>query len=115
VQARYWGVGFLRYWTFRQLPNLILGLPIALFTLAFCVSQRSSTQKARLPFILHLLALLAVSLCFAHVQVTTRVLLAASPAAWWALAGSRRAPALVFCVVYMIVGIAFFVNFLPWT
>jgi phosphatidylinositol glycan class V len=115
VQAKYWGVGFLRYWKLRQLPNLMLAVPITSFVVILCLKERGSNQKVRLPFVLHLVGLLVISLCFAHVQVTTRVLLAGSPAAWWALAQSPRTPAILFSVVYMNIGIALFVNFLPWT
>ncbi|KAI0739611.1 GPI mannosyltransferase 2 [Daedaleopsis nitida] len=35
VQAKYWNVGFLRYWTVQQLPNFLLGAPPLALLFAF--------------------------------------------------------------------------------
>jgi phosphatidylinositol glycan class V len=115
VQLRYWNVGFLRYWTLQQLPNLLLALPISGFVIGYLWRLRNSQNVQLIPFAVHLAVLLLVTLFWAHVEVTTRVLLAASPAAWWSLAASQSRFAVVFCVSYCVVGIALFVNFLPWT
>ncbi|KAI0093305.1 GPI mannosyltransferase 2 [Irpex rosettiformis] len=35
VQAKYWNIGFLRYWSLAQLPNILLAAPILLSVLSF--------------------------------------------------------------------------------
>lgn len=32
IQSAYWGVGFLRYWQWKQLPNFLLAAPALLLT-----------------------------------------------------------------------------------
>ena len=36
VQAKYWNVGFLRYWTLQQLPNFIISAPPVISIFYFC-------------------------------------------------------------------------------
>ena len=44
VQAKYWNVGFLRYWTPEQLPNFALGAPPLVL-----LSHAHATTIAALP------------------------------------------------------------------
>ncbi|KAI0344640.1 mannosyltransferase [Trametopsis cervina] len=49
VQDRYWNVGFLRYWTPAQLPNILLAAPILISIFSFSFSHlRASTLPALL-------------------------------------------------------------------
>lgn len=113
VQEKYWNVGFMRFWRVQQLPNIILALPITYFIVLYAWKIPKNTRL--IPFVVHLLVLLAFSLVFAHVHVATRLLLAASPAAWWALASMNGRASIVFSVSYLVIGTSLFVNFLPWT
>ena len=115
IQAKYWNVGFLKFWRIDQLPNILLVLPVVYFSLNYIIKE--SFPSNALPFIVHLLALLLFSLLFAHVNVTTRLLFAACPAAWWGMTNysiHSKFP-IIFCSSYFIIGIALFTNFLPWT
>ncbi|KAI0958319.1 hypothetical protein AcV7_004170 [Taiwanofungus camphoratus] len=38
VQAKYWDVGFLRYWSWQQLPNFIISAPVLLLLLTYAAS-----------------------------------------------------------------------------
>lgn len=48
VQAKYWGVGLLRYWTLKQAPNFLLASPALSTTaaaiLSFALSRRGYVQ-----------------------------------------------------------------------
>ena len=113
IQQKYWGLGFMKFWRINQLPNIALAAPIVYYVAFYVVNAPRNPRL--LPFVFHLLFLLMFALLFAHVNVTTRLLLAASPAAWWALASHPGQSAIVFSITYMVVGTALFVNFLPWT
>lgn len=49
VQEKYWNVGFLRYWTPSQAPNILLAAPVLGVLLTFCVKH---TLNATVPFVL---------------------------------------------------------------
>uniref|UniRef100_A0AAG5CZJ3 GPI mannosyltransferase 2 n=1 Tax=Anopheles atroparvus TaxID=41427 RepID=A0AAG5CZJ3_ANOAO len=106
VQSHYWNVGFLRYYEIKQLPNFLLAIPAVFLTLSNCyqylqdhweyaarlglfhVSKKQFKtmrpyDRLALVFIVHALLLTLVSLLFVHVQVTTRLLCAASPVLYW--------------------------------
>ncbi|KAI0357097.1 mannosyltransferase [Trametes cingulata] len=112
VQAKYWNVGFLRYWTVQQLPNFLLGAPplLLLFTftlqyarfaliprLAAFASPSSApstapTQKASpflspsiAPHVIHALVLSLLLLFASHTQIVLR-LAASMPLTYWAAA-----------------------------
>ncbi len=98
IQSKYWNVGFLKYWTFRQIPNFLLATPLLFLSImctvkylrtlgvgkSFVIIRRivcsqtldsthsslfNGQQADLLPFHLHLLCLVASSLFFMHVQV----------------------------------------------
>ena len=102
VQERYWNVGFLSYYEFKQLPNFLLAAPIVLIILvnsfkyfrrntAFCVRLGIFNLKPKVlrvtqlsdqhqfVFIVHAVALTIFAILFVHIQVTTRLLASSSP------------------------------------
>lgn len=114
IQARYWGVGFLRYWTIQQLPNFLLATPVLVLLLSFCVhhtlhsiiprlslvlsgrsfdAPRSSPSGHPSPFlghslaphVLHALVLTLLLLFNSHTQIALRQA-ASMPLTYWAAA-----------------------------
>jgi phosphatidylinositol glycan class V len=103
VQSKYWGVGFLRYYQWKQLPNFLLAAP----TLLLCASglvgylQRDwktlltgglcpsrSERGARLvPFVGYLLVQVVFALLVMHIQVVTRFV-SGTPMFYWSAAHS---------------------------
>lgn len=178
VQRKYWNVGFLRYYAWKQVPNFILAAPVLAFSSAAVVRwiqcsweryQTCKTTKAcrrgvsaffgdLLPWAVHSLqcfasrndfltakpaeqdpyatlmgsplllghfAVLAVStllsIFIAHVQISTRMLFSTCPALYWYLTaqisrkGWRADAILLWCSLYIVLGIVMHPNWLPWT
>lgn len=117
VQAEYWGVGFLRYYQLRQLPNFALAAPTLLACARACAAAaaQSSRRHWRAPgaliargeladtarrappgtvlYLVHWTALTLIGLLLSNVQVTTRLVAAGCPGATWFFSGalsSRR-------------------------
>lgn len=108
VQKKYWDVGFLSYYTFKQIPNFVLAFPILyvmlsrsleylnehrveLFTLGSFSSLATTREKfaaKKYPsdmfvFVIHGLFLTIFCIFFVHIQVSTRLLCSASPLLYW--------------------------------
>lgn len=102
VQNRYWNVGFLRYWQWKQIPNFLLATPIFLivsrifrlwfvstnfstiFDEIFGDDRRHSTifwlkNKRFLPHLFYSGFLCLFALGFMHIQVSTRFLFSSGP------------------------------------
>lgn len=86
IQSAHWGVGFLRYWRWKQLPNFLLAAPALLLTLQgtrrycshfFSSASSPANESGRAPsgalpllgYHLQWLVLGAFTLLVAHVQV----------------------------------------------
>ncbi|SPQ97046.1 unnamed protein product (mitochondrion) [Plasmodiophora brassicae] len=115
VQAKYWGVGLLRYWTLKQAPNFLLASPALSTTaaaiLSFALSRRGYVQlltagvvkspeqgtargfhSTRVTCFIYHVAILLFTVAFvAHVQIATRFICSSSPVIYWYVAdvGSR--------------------------
>eukprot|EP01039_Chlorochromonas_danica_P006026 gene6026-6636_t len=161
LQARYWNVGFLQFYQWRQLPNFLLGLPpltLACFVLSWIfkpVVEKVITSDQRmiavkqcltgegqvllLALAVHLAAVLLVTMGWAHLQISSRLLGSSSPLLYLAMGlllegrigggrgGSRRkdsaegrgaeiAAQLVcaYLVLFAVVGTALHVNGFPF-
>jgi phosphatidylinositol glycan class V len=105
VQKTYWNVGFMKYWTWKQIPNFLLALPIFIlignfiknwfkivrkdvwkrkFEYLFLNTMEEKTNiwfltKDFLPHIIYILFLSLFALLFMHIQVTTRFLFSSGP------------------------------------
>ncbi|XP_043276959.1 GPI mannosyltransferase 2 [Venturia canescens] len=107
IQKKYWNVGFMKYYEFKQIPNFLLASPI-LYIMLKCIYQylvnwkeflyyflgmegKESERIAKagqLPvetfvFVIHALFLTIFSILFIHIQVSTRFLASASPLLYW--------------------------------
>ena len=75
IQAKYWNVGFLKYWTVSNIPNFVFALP-NLVTMGYAswyyYFNRFNRFTAR-PLAILTAVFLTVILMFAHVQIINRV------------------------------------------
>ncbi|ETW80459.1 glycosyltransferase family 76 protein [Heterobasidion irregulare TC 32-1] len=107
VQSRYWNVGFLRYWTLAQAPNILIASPVLALLSIFSLMQISnaaprilsnSKHKQKLdiqasPFFIESLTphailasiLVSILLFASHTQIALRQA-AAVPITYWAAA-----------------------------
>lgn len=143
LQHKYWNVSFLSQFNWRQLPNFVLATPIFILSVHTIVyysniifvtqfkkfgaaMEKSSSVRyctcGLLASIVHLSILLIVCFCFAHIQVTTRVIFSSCPIIYVSCgrifagtASTSRSLLIIFFIVYFIVGIILHTNFYPWT
>ncbi|ENN73104.1 hypothetical protein YQE_10245, partial [Dendroctonus ponderosae] len=151
VQKHYWNVGFMQYYEWKQWPNFVLAAPmlgiitfsclrhiwlhlikkhkLQIFTLAdtkdyYCNKKRHMNVTV---FYVHALFLALYSMFFVHIQVSTRLIAAASPVFYWvcsrqftrwkvrALSPLAERCLMFYFAFYFIVGTVSFCNFFPWT
>jgi Gpi18-like mannosyltransferase len=80
VQAEYWNVGFLRYWTPNNIPNFVFGAP-TLYLLYRSLGYYRNEAALR-PLLLVQLVVLVAAVCVYHVQIITRIA-TCLPAMYW--------------------------------
>ncbi|XP_062577297.1 GPI mannosyltransferase 2-like [Saccostrea cucullata] len=111
VQSSHWGVGFMKYYEFKQIPNFLLAMPVTLLSIGCVLSYykwnkrtchtlgieteisdfKKSDEGGRcvwnnhriLPYVGHILVLTVFGWIFVHIQVLTRLLFSASPVLYW--------------------------------
>ena len=104
IQSKYWNVGFLKYWKFRQIPNFLLATPVLLISviaiisflhsikhknylsILFDIKQEKRTsddtrelfgeyQNILFVFALHLIFITITCTFFMHVQVNSLLII----------------------------------------
>lgn len=78
IQAKYWNVGFLRYWTSNNILNFLFAAPTLVLLILSLWSQPTGLIAVQL-------ALFVGALAFWHVQIVTRVA-SCLPAPYWYVA-----------------------------
>lgn len=74
AQSKYWGVGFLKYWSANNIPNFLFAAPtLLLSTWASNYFMADYPTKQLLPHIAVTLLLCCGALFFWHVQILTRI------------------------------------------
>lgn len=92
-----------------------------LFRTALSVMEyvKLQLQRPEMPYLVHLAVLLVVGTLFAHVQITTRLICAASPIIYVGMANmvmqSGHRWMYLYVGLYNIVGILLHCNYYPWT
>ena len=105
IQKNYWGVGFMRYYLWKQLPNFMLAFPVLaicfkitvhFFTsfghhIACTEAEKLQTRFQRgfysfllynrlvLPYLMHMVAIMMIAVFYAHIQISTRLLFSSCP------------------------------------
>lgn len=138
VQWKYWNVGFLNSYRLNQIPNIALAIPMVLVVLRtlqiftfsdspVCFSGAIGLKGGNWPQVLPLLCAtyvqFVISLCFAHIQVVTRLMCASCPLIYVAMAECfasndikiSKKLMLAYIVSFNILGLILHPNFFPWT
>jgi GPI mannosyltransferase 2 len=80
IQQKYWNVGFLRQYEFRQLPNFLLASPVIIYSVYFIGQVYSRIRTPMdIKYASHLLGVILLGTLFAHVQICTRMIFSSCP------------------------------------
>lgn len=137
IQHKYWNVGYLHAYEWRQIPNAMLVLPTLAVT-QYALSSTIASDKYQnpidfmlyspwFPHVLHLVCVCSVCLCYAHFQTISRVLWSGCPVLLLvtakALCGSTspcsnkpwRWRFVAYLCLYQLLGLVLHTNFYPIT
>lgn len=129
LQQKYWNVGFLKQYQFRQLPNFLIASPTIWYCLAFMNKKftvHGDTYSLYAKYRIHMLSIVILVALFAHIQIIARVVYSSCPIIYICFArelvDASKVSATAFqilCVMYFalyfFVGIGLHANFYPWT
>ena len=166
IQRNYWNVGFLRFYTVKQIPNFLLATPalsLCLLILRFftrelyekCCCEKREVKSVgvgvgnirsclqdlsvNVPYLGHMVVVAMLSLLFAHIQISTRMLFSSCPLICYhvgyiihgensevgkkwdlqfeplALCGCWGCTVFLYFLLYNVMGLALHPNFFPWT
>lgn len=123
VQKKYWDVDLFASYQFRQIPNILLATPSCAIALYVLLASKSGQQRVMTTERIHLFLTLIVGVTFAHIQITTRLLMSACPIMYLGIAeileGSSIIELKVAMVAYLalfsVVGVGLHCNWYPWT
>lgn len=79
IQAKYWNVGFLKYWTLNNIPNFIIAMPQSIILLKsihhFIVNPHNFQNRCNtiIPLVIITVIFLLIIFFLAHVQIINRV------------------------------------------
>jgi phosphatidylinositol glycan class V len=114
LQRKYWNVYFLSSFQLRQLPNICLAIPIILIS-AFTLKHNFSNEGKLLPWKIHLLITLLIGTCWAHIQISTRMICSSSPLIYVGLTTLMSCKLIkLYLIVFIILGLLLHCNFYPW-
>lgn len=126
VQRKYWDVGFLSFYQYKQLPNFLLASPIVFLTILGAVKQSSLrckhwTHMNETAYHIHAVTLTLFCSLVINVQVTTRLILSSCPAVYWYCedmaqeSRTKRKLLAGYFLTYYIIGTLLHTSFYPWT
>lgn len=135
IQKKYWNVTFLGSYRPKQLPNILLAVPVMVVAVQCLRSSAKqlflhfSTRNTKffkdlkfVPFHAVLACNFVVSLCFAHIQVSTRIIFASAPLIYLTMSenlleirSGYRAFTAIYILLFNVMGIVLHPNFFPWT
>ena len=122
IQKKYWNVDLFTSYRWKQIPNIAIAMPtivVAWYVLFVARSCRRRFKVERL----HLLFHLTLAVTFAHIQITTRLLMCACPLMYLGIAEilegnssvTLKAVVVVYLALFSVAGVGLQVNWYPWT
>jgi phosphatidylinositol glycan class V len=129
VQAKYWNVGFFKYYEIKQLPNFLLAMPISYIVLVGSLRTSkeftktfASSFKQQLAYYMQAIFITLLCSVSINIQVITRLVASSCPAIYWICADTTRASErkgykllLAYFSSYFLIGTVLHSNFYPWT
>jgi len=137
VQRKHWDVGLFRYYQLKQIPNFLLAFPIlfvASSSVVFSAINNTETLRFAVPIqsnlggshFVHLWLHILISVTWAHVQISTRLICSACPIIYVYYAclldksrGCNNHSLNIFLLLFMFgynfAGIVLHSNWFPWT
>ena len=129
VQSKYWNVGLFQYWTFAQLPNIALAMPVLGLLATYSIRHLHHTlagmrslclgglaPESVRPHAIHTCVFTAVLVCASHTQMGLRAVSGLPTTYWaggWLVMSGRGRIFMLWTTVWYMVSIVLWAVFLP--